>query len=372
MTTPPLLPLDALPVTPSARRSRSAQSALAATVARHPHLTIAHEQTMEVLTSPADHPFVLVVGPGGVGKTALISLLDNALHYEARSEMEADPSFKPAIIVDAPASSTAQFDFVGLWERVIAAAERSPDGVVGDSVLALGKAAAVSGARGDRPKDMFNAAVRACRNRGVRTILLDEANHLSVVAGSARAPEQLDRLKDFAKAAAVRILLVGAFPALAFRDISFQVARRIRTVPLLGYDGSSVRQLAAFKSAASQLLEVMRGVDVVLDDELVAYLHHGSAGCIGNLRNWLVEAEHHMARQPRAHDLRAVLRVTAYPESTLRQARDEIEAGRMMLAGERPAVPERPYSPPRTASGQILKPGEAIPHRLQMPEPFVA
>lgn len=366
--TPPLLPLAAIAALPSMRRPRPVQSQLAATIARHPHLTIAHEQAMEVLTSPADHPFVLVVGPGGVGKTALISLLDNALHYEARAEMEADPSFKPAIIVNAPASSTAQFDFVGLWRRVIAAAERSPEGIIGDSVLALGKTAAISGARGDRPKDMFKAAVRACHNRGVQTILLDEANHLSVVAGSARAPEQLDKLKDFANAAGVRILLVGAFPVLAFRDISFQVARRIRTVPLFGYDATNARQLAAFKSAATQLLEAMHGVDVALDEDLVAYLHRGSAGCVGNLRNWLVQAEHHMTRQARAHDLRSVLKLTAYPESTLRQARDEIEAGRLVFAGERPAAPERPYNPRRTASGQILKPGEATPERLQMPE----
>lgn len=366
--TPPLLALDATHATPTFRRAAAAHSPLAATIARHPHLAVTHEQTMEVLTSPADHPFVLVVGPGGVGKTALITLLDNALHFEARADMEADPSLRPAIVVDAPAASTAQFDFVELWVRVIAAAERPPDGVVGLSVLALGKVAALSGARGDRPKDMFRLAVQACRNRGVRTILLDEANHLSVLAGSARAPEQLDKLKDFANAAGVRILLVGAFPVLAFRDISFQVARRIRTVPFLNYDATKTRELAAFRSAASQLLGVMEGVSVALDDELVAYLYEGTAGCVGNLRNWLVQAEHHMRRQARAHDLRAVLKVTAYPGSTLRQAREEIAFGREILIGERRAAPERPYNPPRTASGQVLKPGEGIPVRLKMSE----
>lgn len=366
--TPPLLPFDPIAATPTVRRSLASPSALVTTIALHPHQTIAHEQTMEVLTSPADHPFVLVVGPGGVGKTSLIALLDNALHYEARADMAADPSLRPAIVVDAPTASTAQYDFVELWVRIIAAAERPPDGVVGHSVLALGKAAAISGARGDRPKDLFRLAVQACRNRGVRTILLDEANHVSVLAGSARAPEQLDKLKDFAKAADVRILLVGAFPVLAVRDISFQVARRIRTVPFLSYDASVKRELAAFRSAASQLLEVMDGLQVSLDDDLVDYLHEGSAGCVGNLRNWLVAAEHHVRRRSRAGNLRAVLAATRLPASSLRQARDEISLGREILAGERRAAPERPYTPPRTASGQLLKPGEAIPVRLEMPE----
>jgi len=370
--TPPLLPLDAVAATPTMRRAIATHSALVSTIARHPHQTIAHEQTMEVLTSPADHPFVLVVGPGGVGKTALIALLDNALHYEARDEMAADPSLRPAIVVDAPTASTTQYDFVELWARIIAEAERPPDGVVGQSVLALGKAAALSGARGDRPKDMFRLAVQACRNRGVRTILLDEANHVSVLAGSARAPEQLDKLKDFAKAADVRILFVGAFPLLAVRDISFQLARRIRTVPFLSYDASNERERKAFKSAASQLLDVMDGIDVSLDDDLVDYLHEGSAGCVGNLRNWLVAAEHHVRRNPRARGLRAILKATTLPPSSLRQARDEIALGREILAGERRPAPERPYSPPRTASGQSLKPGEPIPERLQMPEPSVA
>ncbi|HYK95423.1 MAG TPA: AAA family ATPase [Candidatus Dormibacteraeota bacterium] len=344
----------------------SEPSALAATIAKHPRLTIALEQTMEVLTSPADHPFVLVVGPGGVGKSQLVQLLDNTLHWEASSLMEADPSFKPCIVVEAPASSTAHFDFLRLWERIIERAEGESRGIIGESSLALGKVAAVNGARGNRETDLFTAAVRACRSRTVQTILLDEANHLSVLAASARAPEQLDKLKDFAKSAGVRILLVGAFPVLAFRDISFQVARRIRTVPFLGYEVTSKRERAGFRAAAAQLLVAMRGEPVSLDDDLAAYLHEGSAGCVGNLRNWLVQAEHHMLRQPKARNLRGVLRVTAYPPGTLRQARQEIEAGKEILAGVRPPVPERPYSPPRTASGQRLKPGEAHPTRLVM------
>ncbi len=364
----PLLPLRAVANAPVPRRAVLGQSALAAVVVTHPHLTIAHEATMEVLTSPADHPFVVVVGPGGVGKTALIRQLDNALHYEARLEMEADPSFKPAIIVDAPASATGHFDFVELWRRVTEAAEGPTDRLTGESVLSLGPRAAMNDARGDRPKDMLRTAVRACRNRGVRTILLDESNHLAVLAGSARAAEQLDVLKDFAKAAGVRILLVGAFPVLAFRDISFQVARRIRTVPFLGYEASRAREMGGFRKAATRLLDEMQGVNVALDDDLLDNLHRGSAGCVGSLRNWLVEAEHHMLRNPKARDLRAVLRVTAYPESTLRQARAEIEAGKLALAGERPATPARVYIAPRTASGQVLKPGEARPVRLEMPE----
>lgn len=368
----PLLPLDAVALAPPFRRAALGRTALATAVVTHPHLTIAHEQTMEVLTSPADHPFVLVVGPGGVGKTALIRLLDNALHFEARFEMEVDPSVKPAIVVDAPASFTGQFDFVELWRRIIEAAEGPADRLTGESVLSLGLRAAVNGARGDRPKDMNRAAVRSCHHRGVRTILLDEANHLSVLAGSTRAPEQLDVLKDFANAAGVRILLVGAFPVLAFRDISFQVARRIRTVPFLGYEASRAREMGGFRKAATQLLDEMQEVDVALDDDLLEYLHRGSAGCVGSLRNWLVEAEHHMLRKPKARDLRAVLGVTAYPESTLRQAEAEIHAGKVALAGERPTTPGRAYVAPQTASGQVLNPGELRPVRLEMPEVSLA
>lgn len=369
--TPPVLTFDAVAAT-TASPIPAAGSVLATSVVIHPHLTIAHERTMEVLTSPADHPFVLVVGPGGVGKSALIRQIDNALHYEARHEMEADPSLRPAIAVDAPASWTGRFDFVSLWLRIVEAAEGSADRITGESVISLGIPAAVNGFRGDRPKDMYRAAVKACRNRHVRTILLDEANHLSVLAGSARAPEQLDVLKDFAKAAGVRILLVGAFPVLAFRDISFQVARRIRTVPFLGYEASQVRELGGFRIAAQRLLALMPGVDVELDEELLGYLHAGSAGCVGTLRNWLVEAEHHMSRQQAARDFRAVLRVTAYPESTLRQARAEIEFGKQVLAGEVAPKAERKYVAPRTASGQVLKPGEARPVRHEMPEAQVA
>ncbi len=367
--TPPVLPFDPIravtlsPAVPSGRVT----SRLVSSVVVHPRLRIAHDQTMDVLTSPADHPFVLVVGPGGVGKTALVRSIENALAFEARHEMAADLSLRPAIRVDAPASSNGRFDFASLWYRVISAAEGPADRLTGDSVIALGIQAAVNGNRGDRLTDLKRAAVRACVNRGVRTILLDEANHLSVVAGSARAADELEILKDFAMSSGVRILLVGAFPVLAVRDISFQVARRIRTVPFLGYAGTVERDRAGFRGAAAQMLGLIEGIDAELDDALLETLLAGSAGCIGSLRNWLVAAEHHRARTATRNSFAAVLRETAYPPSSLRQARAEIEFGNRVLAGEVPARPERPYAAPTTAGGQSLKPGEARPIRRDMP-----
>ncbi len=348
-------------------------SALAATVVPHPHLRIAHDRAMEVLTSPADHPFVLVVGPGGVGKSALIRTIDNALAYESRHAMGADPSFRPAIIVEAPASWTGRFNFPALWERILVAAEApAVDRLTGDSVVALGIRAGVNGRRGEYGRDMYRLAAQACRDRGVRTVLLDEANHLSVLAGSARAPEQLDVLKDFARAAGVRILLVGAFPALAVRDISFQIGRRFRTVPFLGYDAAVAREREAFANAATAMLELMEGIDVTPDEALIDRLHTGSVGCIGSLRNWLVQAEHHISRAAGRRSLAVALRETAYPASTLRQAVAEIEQGRKTLAGDRPAPATRGYVAPRTASGQALLPGEARPVRREMEATGVA
>jgi len=364
--TPALLPLAPLvPRRPD--RDAGPASALAATVVAHPRLRVAHDRAMEVLTSPADHPFVLVVGPGGVGKTALIRMIDNALAYESREAMRDNPSLRPAIVVDTPASWTGRFNFVALWERIIEAAEAPAiEHLTGDSVISLGVRAGVNNRRGDRAKDMYRLAVRTCRDRGVRTILLDEANHLSVLAGSAHAPEQLDVLKDFAAAAGVRILLVGAFPVLAFRDISFQVARRIRTVPFLGYEAGIERERKAFATAATTMLELMAGVDVTPDEALIDELLSGSVGCIGSLRNWLVEAEHHIGRSGGRSTLAVALRQTAYPASALRQAAAEIESGKRMLAGDGPAKAARAYVPPRTASGQVLLPGEPRPVRLEM------
>ncbi len=179
-------------------------------------------------------------------------------------------------------------------------------------------------------------------------------------------------LKDFARAAGVRILLVGAFPALAVRDISFQIGRRFRTVPFLGYNAAVAREREAFGKAATAMLELMEGIDVTPDAALIDQLHAGSVGCVGSLRNWLVEAEHHIARAAGRRSLAVALRETAYPASTLRQAIAEIEEGRKMLAGDRPAPVARGYVAPRTASGQALLPGEPRPVRREMESTDVA
>lgn len=348
-------------------RSARTPGALVRAIVPHPQQRIAHERAMEVLTSPADHPFVIVVGPGGVGKSALLRTIDNALAWEERAAMEADPGYLPAIMVSTPAARRGAFSFTDLWMRVVEGAKAPAiDRVAGDSVVPLGPQVALNGVRGDRERDMRRLAARTVMGRRVRTILLDEANHLSVIAGSSQAVEQLDILKDFAAETGVRFLLAGAFPVLQFRDISLQMARRIRTVPFLPYDAAVKREREAFARTAGHMLDMIDGADGVLDDDRVDELIGGTAGCIGLLRDWLVAAEHHLGRARRTGSFPAALRETAFPRSTLVTARKEIDEGLTQLASDAPLRKTRTYVPPVTSGGQVLKPGEGRPLRRMM------
>lgn len=369
--TPSVLPMAAL-IEPAADPPARLKTALVSTIITHPTLNIAHDLAMDYLTSPADHPFVMVVGPSGVGKTALLATIDNRLHYESASAMLADPSLRPAIRVDAPASTRGRFDYVALWNRIIVAAEGPADRLTGDSVILLGVRPAISGYRGDRPADMKRAAIRACQNRGVAYILVDEANHLSVMAAGARAADELEVLKDFAMAAGVRILLVGAADVLAFRDLSAQVGRRVRTVPFLAYGDATVGERREFRKVAKSMLEHIDGAALELDEELRQLLFDGSVGCVGMLRNWLVQAEHHHARAQEDLGFRAALEASTYPAPVLRQALEENDqlTARLMADGATGSIPRRraPHSPPTTSSGQQLKPGERRPVRQDFAE----
>jgi hypothetical protein len=77
----------------------------------------------------------------------------------------------------------------------------------------------------DAPQ-LCHALEEAVARRGVRAVVIDEAQHLMHVAGGATWLDQLDWLKSMSNTMGVVHVRVGTYDLLDFRNLSGQTARR--------------------------------------------------------------------------------------------------------------------------------------------------
>lgn len=202
-------------------------------------------------------------------------------------------------------------------------------------------------------------------------INVDEAGHLAVVARSKRARDQMNLMKDFAQEAGVRFIFAGVYDLLDFRAASGELARRARSVHLARYHVTVKREMAAFEKAATEMLGLLDGADIVGRPEWAQQLHAQSSGCLGILRDLLIDAEARFERLEGSRSFSGCLDDAA-PEALEKETIErDIREGERRYAEGIPLALVAPPKPaePKKAPGQALavtqrrKPGERNPTR---------
>jgi hypothetical protein len=329
------------------------------------------EQCHEHLSSPGDLAFLLVVGASGSGKSHLLKVLYRQLLDQYATEMEQDPDIIPVLMLDTPAPPDGTFRWRALGAKLFEAA-RIPAGGRPSQPAFLGPDLAVARARtyGMTVDEVLRQAVQACRDRGVRIIILDEAGHLANVAYSLRPRQQLDVLKGLASEAGVRFLLAGTYDLLAFRDASAQLGRRSRLAHIAPYRADIKRERETFAAIATEMIRLI-GVELHEDHDWSQTFLDGSLGCVGLLRDWLVDTENaYRGRAGRAsfEDCLAEFRRS---RGQLKKISAELDKGMARLEADRTGEPvtAKPLRSARskTLNDQVLKPGEALPKRNHVP-----
>jgi hypothetical protein len=140
----------------------------------------------------------------------------------------------------------------------------------------------------DAPQ-LRHALEEAVARRGVRAVVIDEAQHLMHVAGGAKLLDQLDWLKSMSHTMGVVHVRVGTYDLLDFRNLSGQTARRGHDLHVPRYQFQQEADQIAFQRALRGLLE-----HVPLQMDLQALMNHWyyfderRIGCLGVLKDWLV------------------------------------------------------------------------------------
>lgn len=266
----------------------------------HPRI----KSTMEVvqsLTSPGTGArIVFLIGPTGVGKTALVRSLAERYRREYAKEMEADRGFIPFGAVEAPGSGVNKFAWRELY-RLMGAALCEPLMDRKQETLRLdGRTQVRNAAHGSTVAAMGVAVRQALLHRRTKLFVIDEAVHMTRERKTTPLPAVMDALKTLANidnyceqihpGQELTLVLVGSYDLVPLMELSGQLARRTEIVHFTRYGLDDSDDRMAFQKTIRSLQKhiPMEGVpDLAMHSEM---LHLACMGCVGILKDTLMTA----------------------------------------------------------------------------------
>jgi energy-coupling factor transporter ATP-binding protein EcfA2 len=283
-------PRDLLERPPSARL----EYFKAFTVA-HPFLQQADMDVWNALREPAGALLIFLIGPTGVGKTTILTHIEQRLREQAQAQVARDPDHVPAIRLDAMAPSARQFRWPDFYTRALmAVSEPLIDYKVDRAALAPVWNAKMG--RHVPPRLVGDAAAlqrsweQVLKYRRPLGILIDEAHHFAKTAGGTRLVDQLDHLKSLAIATQTVYVLAGTYDLLIFRNLSAELSRRSIDVHIPRYRATDKQERLAFQKV---LYTFQRHLPLEEPPDLVhqwKYYYSRTIGCVGMIKDWLAKA----------------------------------------------------------------------------------
>ncbi|HEX6480101.1 MAG TPA: AAA family ATPase [Ktedonobacteraceae bacterium] len=268
---------------------RGQLDAFKAVTVKHAHLTRVDDQLSLWVEEHTDATHVLLCGPGGVGKSKILSVVAERFKDEER-----DRFVVPILLLEPiPPDLGPYLRFDYYWQIIDALKEHLlVKELVGNvaHLMAAPKATRSKFGAIDWLK-MRQVAEQALMRAQVRAIFVDEGHRLMQGDGSHSVDEQLEWLKSLSNRTHVLHVLAGPYALFGFRNTSGQLARRGRDIHFARYHMENKEERTAFVAALKYLLE-----RVPLTCDLNGLLSRwrwfaeGSVGCIGILKDWLVDA----------------------------------------------------------------------------------
>jgi hypothetical protein len=187
-------------------------------------------------------------------------------------------------------------------------------------------------------------AEQTIKLRDPLAVIIDEAQHLGKQISGRQLLDQLDAVKSFATRTAKKIVMIGTYELLPFRNLSGQLSRRSIDVHLRRYDARVTEDIEAFVNV---LWTFQRQIPLEEEPDLVAdweFFYERSIGCVGTLKDWLTTALHTALDAGKNTLTKEVLEDTALTTDQCDKQLNEALAGEDFLAakpGGRAALRER-------------------------------
>lgn len=293
----------------------------------HPHLVQARKEVIRLIEEPAGASLAAVIGPTGAGKSTLLDGVRKVVLERRTAAMITDTSLIPIVSVEAPAPEQASFNWKDLYLRILVALkepacewqlalkEKQPGkpGVTRLASLSLTE---------------LRARVEAAfLHRGVKVLLIDEAQHLRKLAGGRHAHDQMDTLKSLASLSKAFVVLFGTYELIPMLELNGQLARRCVMVHCPRYRHDDPAQWQSFQAAVrslGQAIMLPTPTDLVPHSE---YLYRSTAGCIGILKGLLTTGYARALEEGHESLTLATLEASKLPNSALEKITEEIVVG---------------------------------------------
>jgi len=390
-------------------------AAFKAYAVNHAILQDVDRRLMHAIAEPAGFSHVLVYGPSGVGKSTMLQQLHRRtsvlVPHPAESgapaaRWSATPSHPsssphPLLMLEAVPPDGMTFNRAAYYRAALTQlgeAYYKQWSLVDINVEQTWETKTRSKSKGrvaqfnDSP-ELRQAMEEALIRRGVRAVVLDEAQHLMQVASGVKLLDQLDWIKSMTNMTGVVHVLVGTYDLLNFRNLSGQAARRGHDIHFPRYQFQHEADCKAFQGAFLQLLHhqpLQADRQALLNHWY--YFYERSIGCVGVLKDWLVRAVAAALREDDRHlslarlqahalsnaqcesmaaDAHAAEQKLHYTESSREHLWSLLGMSGLALQPSAPhdAVSSPPISPPELAAGPVHEPpkrgrvGERAPER---------
>jgi DNA polymerase III delta prime subunit len=314
----------------------------------HAIIVEALDAVLRAITQPIDTwtPVILVIGPAGVGKTTLIRAVERELARRLRREIAANPGRLPSVSIASDVPEAGSFN----WKDFcLLGLEAMNEPLIAQKIYLPPPTADVPSVLNPRTpaSALRRALVSALIHRAPAAFLIDEAQQLAMIAGSRKLQHQMDYIKRLADATRVPPVLVGNYGLCLLRNQSAQLGRRTREIHVRRYDATRPRDATDFRDI---VLSFQYHLPLVEQPDLIAhweYLYLRSVGCIGLLKQWLLDALDRAVEAGATTITRADLERTAPPPSKSKKVLEEA------LDGEAKLAELDPEADPRAAEEEL-------------------
>jgi hypothetical protein len=265
----------------------------------HTMLADVAKELKRAIVEPAGFSYVLLFGPSGVGKTTLISQMERTYNTSPRiSDPRSSYLPVPLLLLEARPPDGATFNRTEYYKsalRQLGELTYKRETVVNiDEEHTWGhKPDRGKGAKFHDSAELRHVYEAALQRRGVRTVVIDEAQHMLKLASGIKLIDQLDWVKSMTNTTGVLHILTGIYELLAMRRLNGQTARRGLELHFPRYHYQHQPDQLAFQSTLVTLLSQVP-LEVNIDGlaQYWPYFYERSIGCVGVLKDWLVRAVH--------------------------------------------------------------------------------